>query len=80
MVRLEGGTFTMGSAEFYPDETPVHERTVAAFEVDAIGVERHEKRDDRAVAITRAEMNMSLRGVFDVTERAQFEAESAIVI
>ena len=25
----------MGSAEFSPDETPVHERTVAAFEIDA---------------------------------------------
>ena len=29
MVRIEGGTFRMGSTEFYPDETPVHERTVA---------------------------------------------------
>ena len=34
MVRLPGGTFTMGSAEFYADETPVHERTVDAFELD----------------------------------------------
>ena len=34
MVRIEGGTFRMGSAEFYPDETPVHERTVDAFEID----------------------------------------------
>jgi len=33
-VRIEGGTFRMGSAEFYPDETPVHERSVAAFELD----------------------------------------------
>jgi formylglycine-generating enzyme required for sulfatase activity len=34
MVRIEGGTFRMGSAEFYPDETPVHERTIAGFEID----------------------------------------------
>ncbi|KQX05816.1 MULTISPECIES: formylglycine-generating enzyme family protein [unclassified Leifsonia] len=33
MVLLQGGTFTMGSL-FYPDESPVHERTVAAFEID----------------------------------------------
>ena len=33
MVLLQGGTFTMGST-FYPDESPVHERTVAAFEID----------------------------------------------
>ncbi|MBC7276829.1 MAG: formylglycine-generating enzyme family protein [Nocardioides sp.] len=34
MIRLDGGTFTMGSEAFYPDEGPVHERTVAAFEID----------------------------------------------
>ena len=34
MVRIEGGTFRMGSDEFYADETPVHERTVDAFEID----------------------------------------------
>jgi formylglycine-generating enzyme len=33
MVRLAGGTFRMGST-FYPDESPVHDRTVAAFEID----------------------------------------------
>ncbi|KQO96704.1 formylglycine-generating enzyme family protein [Leifsonia sp. Leaf264] len=33
MVPLQGGTFSMGST-FYPDESPVHERTVAAFEID----------------------------------------------
>ncbi|MGX5694845.1 formylglycine-generating enzyme family protein [Agromyces soli] len=35
MIRIEGGTFRMGSNEFYADETPVHERTVADFELDA---------------------------------------------
>jgi sulfatase modifying factor 1 len=34
LVRIEGGTFRMGSDEFYADETPVHERTVDAFEID----------------------------------------------
>ncbi|MCM3657741.1 formylglycine-generating enzyme family protein [Agromyces mediolanus] len=34
MLRIEGGTFRMGSNEFYADETPVHERTVAGFELD----------------------------------------------
>lgn len=34
MVLVPGGSFRMGSDEFYPDETPVHDRTVAAFWID----------------------------------------------
>ena len=34
MVLIEGGTFRMGSEEFYPDERPVHERTVEPFRID----------------------------------------------
>ncbi|NUU05991.1 formylglycine-generating enzyme family protein [Leifsonia sp. C5G2] len=34
MVRIPGGRFRMGSAEFYPDEQPVHEREVAGFLID----------------------------------------------
>ncbi|MCK0110556.1 formylglycine-generating enzyme family protein [Ornithinimicrobium sp. F0845] len=34
MVHIQGGTLLMGSDEFYPDERPVHERTVASFEID----------------------------------------------
>ncbi len=34
MVQLPGGSFRMGSTEFYADETPVHERTVAPFRID----------------------------------------------
>jgi formylglycine-generating enzyme required for sulfatase activity len=34
MVLLPGGTFLMGSEEFYPDERPVHPRTVGAFRID----------------------------------------------
>lgn len=34
MVRIEGGTFLMGSAEFYPEERPVHSASVGAFWMD----------------------------------------------
>jgi sulfatase modifying factor 1 len=34
MVSLEGGTFFMGSAEFYPEESPVREVAVGAFAID----------------------------------------------
>lgn len=34
MVTLRGGAFQMGSAAFYTDETPVHERSVDGFELD----------------------------------------------
>ena len=34
MIHLEAGTFTMGSDVFYAEEGPVHERSVAAFEID----------------------------------------------
>lgn len=36
LIDLPGGTFTMGSTAFYPDESPVHTATVAAF-----AIERH---------------------------------------
>jgi sulfatase modifying factor 1 len=34
MVTIPGGTYLMGSDAFYPEEGPVHEVTVAAFELD----------------------------------------------
>ncbi len=34
MVRIEGGTFLMGSAEFYPEERPVHAASVGGFWMD----------------------------------------------
>lgn len=34
MIQIAGGTFRMGSTDFYPEEGPVHERTVAPFELD----------------------------------------------
>ncbi len=44
MVRIAGGTLLMGSDEFYPDETPVHERRVADFEIDRHEVTNEEYR------------------------------------
>jgi formylglycine-generating enzyme required for sulfatase activity len=34
MVRIPGGTFFMGSEDFYPEEAPVHEETVGPFLMD----------------------------------------------
>lgn len=34
MVLIPAGRFLMGSEEFYPEEGPVHEASVAAFEID----------------------------------------------
>ncbi len=34
MVLIPAGTFQMGSDDFYPDEKPVHERTINAFWID----------------------------------------------
>ena len=34
MVRVAGGTFSMGSSDFYPEERPVHRATVNAFWMD----------------------------------------------
>jgi len=31
MIWIAGGTFRMGSAEFYPEERPVHDVTVDGF-------------------------------------------------
>lgn len=38
MVYLAGGTFRMGSEDFYPEEAPVHEETVEPFWIDAYQV------------------------------------------
>ncbi|MDO8186549.1 formylglycine-generating enzyme family protein [Conexibacter sp. JD483] len=35
MVRLDGGTFRMGSEEFYPEEAPVHHVALDPFWIDA---------------------------------------------
>lgn len=38
MVFIRGGTFRMGSDEFYPDERPMHEREVGSFHIDRFEV------------------------------------------
>jgi len=38
MVEIPGGTFLMGSTDFYPDESPVHERVVEPFHLDRFEV------------------------------------------
>src|SRR5579864_3889333 len=38
MVRIEGGTFRMGSDRFYPEEAPVRDVSVDAFWIDAYAV------------------------------------------
>ena len=38
MVRIEGGSFAMGSDRFYPEEAPVREISVDAFSIDAHAV------------------------------------------
>lgn len=42
MKEIPGGTLLMGSAEFYAEEGPVHERAVAAFELDIAPVTNEE--------------------------------------
>jgi formylglycine-generating enzyme len=34
MVLIKGGTFSMGSENFYPEEKPVHQVTVSSFHID----------------------------------------------
>jgi sulfatase modifying factor 1 len=38
MVRIAGGGFRMGSADFYPEERPVHDVTVDSFWIDRFAV------------------------------------------
>ncbi len=38
MVRIPGGTFTMGSDVHYPEEAPAHRVTVGAFDMDVTAV------------------------------------------
>jgi formylglycine-generating enzyme len=44
MVWIPGGAFTMGSDEFYPEESPVHRATVAGFWIDRAPVTVREFR------------------------------------
>lgn len=42
MVQIPGGTFAMGSADFYPEEAPVRDVTVGGFWIDARTVTNRE--------------------------------------
>ena len=42
MVRVEGGTFSMGSNEFYPEEAPVRRVRVGDFYIDTSPVTNRE--------------------------------------
>jgi formylglycine-generating enzyme required for sulfatase activity len=44
MVLIPGGTFVMGSDDFYPDERPAHDREVAGFEIDRYQVTNEQYR------------------------------------
>lgn len=45
MIRLEGGTFAMGSERFYPEEGPIVAVTVAPFAIDATTVTNRQFTD-----------------------------------
>jgi len=42
LVWIPGGRFVMGSSDFYPDETPPHERQVEPFELSRTPVTNHQ--------------------------------------
>ena len=62
MVLIHGGAFRMGSDRFYPDEQPVHERTVASFRMDRYAVTNRdfERFVDATGYVTTADGRMLL--------------------
>ena len=60
MVLIDGGTFRMGSEEFYPDEKPVYEREVDSFWIDRFEVtnEQYARFVDETGYLTVAEREM----------------------
>jgi formylglycine-generating enzyme len=64
MIRVEGGTFTMGSTEFYPDEGPTVRARVDTFEMDA-----HPVTNEQFAAFVEA------TGYVTVAERPLNEAD-----
>jgi formylglycine-generating enzyme required for sulfatase activity len=60
MVLLDGGSFLMGSDEFYSDEMPVHERSVRAFWIDRFEVTNEQYRSfvDATGYVTVAEREL----------------------
>ncbi|TFB53695.1 formylglycine-generating enzyme family protein [Cryobacterium tagatosivorans] len=64
MIRISGGPFVMGSDSFYPEESPAHRASVAAFELD-----RHPVTNRQFAAFVNA------TGYLTVAERRLDEAE-----
>lgn len=64
MIRIPGGPFVMGSDSFYPEESPAHRASVAAFELD-----RHPVTNRQFAAFVDA------TGYLTVAERRLDEAE-----
>ncbi|MGR2751375.1 formylglycine-generating enzyme family protein [Agromyces arachidis] len=60
VVRIPAGTFLMGSDEFYPDERPVHRRTVGEFWIDRYEVtnEQYAEFVDDTGYVTVAERDL----------------------
>ena len=44
MIRVDGGTFRMGSDRHYPEEAPVHRVTVDGFWIDRVPVTNRQFR------------------------------------
>ncbi|MCC3859639.1 formylglycine-generating enzyme family protein [Pseudemcibacter aquimaris] len=75
-VSLNGGTFMMGSNDFYPDEAPTEEVTVKAFEIDEHEVTNREFRKfiEATNYVTSAERSKELG--FPENGSAVFDAAS----
>jgi formylglycine-generating enzyme len=74
IVQIKGGTFLMGSSDFYPDEAPVETVSVASFEIDNNEVTNREfiKFIDETNYVTSAERSIDLG--FPGNGSAVFEA------
>jgi formylglycine-generating enzyme required for sulfatase activity len=58
MKPIPGGTFWMGSADFYPEESPVHQVTVDSFWID-----------ERPVTVAEYRRFVAATGYVTVAER-----------
>jgi formylglycine-generating enzyme required for sulfatase activity len=64
MVRIPEGTFLMGSADFYPEEGPVHRVSISAFWMD-----------EHAVTVAEYRRFVGATGYLTVAERAPDRAD-----
>jgi len=63
MVWIAGGTFQMGSSDYYPDEAPIHHATVDGFWMDAYAVtnEQFARFVEATKYVTAAEIPVSAK-------------------